>query len=151
MRISEWSSDVCSSDLNQGRNLTELDFSALQELRAALADSRRLLEEAKGLSFDVEQARRGYARLYPDGYGAGTSIGDMASDAQARWQQAREELRTAVELQAQMVGQVAGDETPLSELVDRHPSPVGAFQVAQATNQLPALQSSQFFKSSARA
>src|SRR3546814_8738038 len=85
--------------VNQGRNLTELDFSALQELRAALADSRRLLEEAKGLSFDVEQARRGYARLYPDGYGAGTSIGDMASDAQARWQQAREALRTAVELQ----------------------------------------------------
>src|SRR3546814_13414833 len=64
--------------VNQGRNLTELDFSALQELRAALADSRRLLEEAKGLSFDVEQARRGYERLYPDGYGAGTSIGDMA-------------------------------------------------------------------------
>src|SRR3546814_10599086 len=119
--------------VNQGRNLTELDFSALQELRAALADSRRLLEEAKGLSFDVEQARRGYARLYPDGYGAGTSIGDMASDAQARWQQAREALRTAVELQAQMVGQVAGDETTLSDLVDRSQSAVGALQVAQAT------------------
>src|SRR3546814_6546624 len=108
--------------VNQGRNLTELDFSALQELRAALADSRRLLEEAKGLSFDVEQARRGYARLYPDGYGAGTSIGDMASDAQARWQQAREALRTAVELQAQMVGQVAGAETERSDLVDRSQS-----------------------------
>src|SRR3546814_11909003 len=132
--------------VNQGRNLTELDFSALQELRAALADSRRLLEEAKGLSFDVEQARRGYARLYPDGYGAGTSIGDMASDAQARWQQAREALRTAVELQAQLVGQVAGDEPTLSDLVDRSQSAVGAFQVAQQTTQPPARQSSQFLQ-----
>src|SRR3546814_19429432 len=119
MRISEWSSDVCSSDLNQGRNLTELDFSALQELRAALADSRRLLEEAKGLSFDVEQARRGYARLYPDGYGAGTSIGDMASDAHAHRHQAPPGLRPAVTLQAQTVGQAAADETRLSAIVDR--------------------------------
>src|SRR3546814_14773867 len=94
--------------VNQGRNLTELDFSALQELRAALADSRRLLEEAKGLSFDVEQARRGYARLYPDGYGAGTSLSYLASDAQARWQQAREAPLTAADLQERMVGQVAG-------------------------------------------
>src|SRR3546814_20800767 len=77
-----------------------------------------------------------YTALYPDGYGAGTSIGDMASDAQARWQQAREALRTAVELQAQMVGQVAGDETTLSDLVDRSQSAVGALQVAQATHQL---------------
>src|SRR3546814_10406660 len=67
----------------------------------------------------------------------------MASDAQARWQQAREALRTAVELQAQMVGQVAGDETTLSELVDRSQSAVGALQVAQATNQLLAPQSRQ--------
>src|SRR3546814_3525326 len=70
----------------------------------------------------------------------------MASDAQARWQQAREALRTAVELQAQMVGQVAGDETTLSDLVDRSQSAVGALQVAQATNQLLALQSRQFLQ-----
>src|SRR3546814_19308353 len=103
--------------VNQGRNLTELDFSALQELRAALADSRRLLEEAKGLSFDVEQARRGYARLYPDGYGAGTTIGDLATADQARRQQATEALRPAVAPQAQMVGQDAGHERPQSDLV----------------------------------
>src|SRR3546814_14746749 len=70
----------------------------------------------------------------------------MASDAQARWQQAREALRTAVELQAQMVGQVAGDETTLSDLVDRSKSAVGALQVAQATNQLLALQSRPFLQ-----
>src|SRR3546814_18845522 len=90
--------------VNQGRNLTELDFSALQELRAAPADSRRLLEDAKGLSFDVEQARRGYARLYPDGYGAGTRSAAMDSDAQAPWQQASNAPRTADEPEATQVG-----------------------------------------------
>src|SRR3546814_8022450 len=45
-----------------------------------------------------------------------------------------------------MVGQVAGDETTLSDLVDRSQSAVGALQVAQATNQLLALQSSQFLQ-----
>src|SRR3546814_1721349 len=80
---------------NQERDLTGLDFSALQELRTALDDSRRLLDEAQGLSFDVEQARRTFGRLYPDSYGADASAGPMARDAQERWTQAREALRTA--------------------------------------------------------
>src|SRR3546814_21115957 len=122
--------------VNQGRKRPELDFRALQVRRAARADSRRLLEEAKGLSIDVEQARRGYARLYPDGYGAGTSIGDMASDAQARWPQAREALRTAAELHAQLARPVTAHETKLSALNAPHPSPAGAIQCAQPPNNL---------------
>ncbi len=131
---------------NQGRNLASLDFSALQALRAAIDDSRRLLEEAQGLSFQVEQARRTYARLYPDSYGVDASAADMADDTQARWTQARAALRTAVELQAQVVGQVAGDETTLSDLVGRSQSATGALQAAQATNQLLALQSKQLIQ-----
>lgn len=131
---------------NQDRNLTGLDFSALPELRAALDDSRRLLDEAQGLSFDVEQARSTFGRLYPDGYGAGITTDQMARDAQARWTQAREALRTAVQLQAQVVRQVATDETTLSDLVDRSQSAAGALQAAQATNQLLALQSTQLMQ-----
>src|SRR3546814_12755672 len=78
---------------NQERDLTGLDFSALQELRTALDDSRRLLDEAQGLSLDVEQARRTFGRLYPDSYGADASAGRMARDAQERWTQAREALQ----------------------------------------------------------
>src|SRR3546814_11094851 len=123
---------------NQERDLTGLDFSALQELRTALDDSRRLLDEAQGLSFDVEQARRTFGRLYPDSYGADASAGQMARDAQERWTQAREALRTAVQLQAQVVGQVADDETTRSDLVGRSPSAGGAPPAAQATKPLPA-------------
>src|SRR3546814_11354888 len=67
----------------------------------------------------------------------------MARDAQERWTQAREALRTAVQLQAQVVEQVADDETTLSDLVGRSQSAAGALQAAQATNQLLALQSKQ--------
>src|SRR3546814_17141117 len=95
---------------NQERDLTGLDFSALQELRTALDDSRRLLDAAQGLSFDVEQARRTFGRLYPDSYGADASAGQMARDPPERWTQAREALRTAVQLgRAQCRGRVGQD------------------------------------------
>src|SRR3546814_14109413 len=101
MRISDWSSDVCSSDL------------------------------------------RTFGRLYPDSYGADASAGQMARDAQERWTQAREALRTAFQLQAQVAGQVADAETTLSELVGRSQSATGALPAPLATTQLLPLQSTQ--------
>src|SRR3546814_15666336 len=115
---------------NQERDLTGLDFSALQELRTALDDSRRLLDEAQGLSFDVEQARRTFGRLYPDSFGAAASAGQMARDAQDRWSQARDAVRTAVQLLAPLGGQVADDEQPLYALVGRSQSGAVALQPA---------------------
>lgn len=129
--------------LNQARNLQGLDFNALAQLRATLGESQQLLEQARGLAFEVQQARREFARLYPDGYGAEVPRSQIDRDAGERWTQAREALRTAVELQAQTVEHIAADETALADLVGRSQSAVGALQAAQATNQLLALQAQQ--------
>lgn len=132
--------------VNQARNLQGLDFNALSQLRATLAQTQRLLDEAQGLAFDVAQARREFARLYPDGYGSDAPRARMEADARERWDQAREALHTAVQLQAQTVQHVAADETVLADLVGQSQSAAGVLQAAQATNQLLALQSRQLMQ-----
>src|SRR3546814_20720920 len=92
---------------NQERDLTGLDFSALQELRTALDDSRRLLDEAQGLSFDVEQARRTFGRLYPNTYGAVASAGATARSGHRSGPHARGAPTPADTLPATAEAQVA--------------------------------------------
>ncbi|MEL1262847.1 P-type conjugative transfer protein TrbJ [Pseudoxanthomonas putridarboris] len=133
--------------MNDARNLTGLDFSALAQLRATLAETQGLIDEARGLAFDVERAQREFARLYPERYDAAMSRDRLGADALERWQGSLEALRTAIALQAQVVEHVADDETVLSDLVGQSQSAAGALQAAQATNQLLALQSRQLIQS----
>lgn len=131
---------------NQARNLQPLDLDALARLRAALARTEQLLDETRDLSFDVTQAQREFARLYPERYGAEVSRGQLDADALERWNGSLEALRTAIRLQAQVVENVADDETVLTDLVGASQSAAGALQAAQATNQLLALQARQLIQ-----
>lgn len=131
---------------NQARNLQPLDLDALSRLRAALAQTQQLLDETRGLGFDVSQAQREFARLYPERYDAAMSRRQIGADAAERWTQSLEALRTAVQLQARVVESVADDETVLAELVGASQSAAGALQAAQATNQLLALQARQLIQ-----
>ena len=128
---------------NQAKNLTSLDFSALNELRSALSATNQLLQQAQGLAFNLSQMETEFARLYPDAYTASTSGSQMATDARTRWRNSLEALRTATKVQSQAVQNFASDEQTLTDLVNRSQSAVGALQATQATNQLLALQSRQ--------
>src|SRR3546814_1614485 len=79
MRISDWSSDVCSSDL-QARNLASLPSSVVNQLRANLATTERLIAQARGLAYDVTNLDREFARLYPEQYAATVSGDQMRSE-----------------------------------------------------------------------
>lgn len=129
--------------VNDARNLTGLDFSALQELQSALADSQRLLDEARGLAFDVTRMDEQFRRLYPEQYTASVSGNEMARDARERWRNSLEALRTATQVQAQAVRNFDVDEQALGELVAHSQSATGQLQATQATNQLLALQARQ--------
>jgi P-type conjugative transfer protein TrbJ len=131
---------------NQARNLQPLDMDSLARLRAALARTEQLLEETRDLSFDVTQAQREFARLYPERYVGEVDSGQLDADALERWNGSLEALRTAVRLQAQVVGNIADDEVVLSDLVGASQSAAGALQAAQATNQLLALQAKQLIQ-----
>ena len=71
--------------MNQARNLANLDFNIVNRLRSTLATTERLIAEAQGLAYDVQNLDREFARLYPEQYAATVSGGQMYRDAQARW------------------------------------------------------------------
>jgi type IV secretion system protein TrbJ len=129
--------------MNDAKNLTSLDFSALNQLRAALSATNRLLQQAQGLAFNLSQMETEFARLYPNAYSASTSGSQMSTDARTRWRNSLEALRTATQVQSQAVQNFASDEQTLTDLVNRSQSAVGALQATQATNQLLALLSRQ--------
>jgi P-type conjugative transfer protein TrbJ len=129
--------------MNQAKNLTGLDFSALNELRAALSATNRLIQQAQGLAFNVQQMETQFQQLYPETFSATVSSGQMVFDARKRWTNSLDALRTATKVQSQAVQNFTSDEATLTDLVNRSQSAVGALQATQATNQLLALQARQ--------
>jgi len=128
---------------NDALNLTGLDFSALQQLRSALASTNQLIQQAQGLAYDISQMDADFARLYPDAYAATITGSQMALDARQRWNFSLKALGSAMRMQAQASQNLAIDEETLSDLVNRSQGAVGALQATQATNQLLALQARQ--------
>lgn len=128
---------------NQTRNLTSLDFSALNELRAALSATNQVIQQAQGLAFNVQQMETQFQQLYPESFSATVSSAQMVLDARRRWTNSLEALRTATKVQSQAVHNFTKDEQALTDLVTRSQSAVGALQATQATNQLLALQARQ--------
>ncbi|GAA0519003.1 P-type conjugative transfer protein TrbJ [Pigmentiphaga daeguensis] len=124
-------------------NLTGLDFNAISRLRTSLSSTTSLMNQARGLTFDVSRAEAEFARLYPAQYDATISNDAMAQDARERWSQSLDALRTTANVQSQAVQNLGDDEGVLSDLVQQSQSAVGALQATQATNQLLALQAKQ--------
>ncbi|ULH06439.1 P-type conjugative transfer protein TrbJ [Alcaligenes faecalis] len=129
--------------VNQAKNLASLDFNSVNRLRSAIATTNRLIDEARGLAYDVSRLEVDFSRLYPEEMSAALSSDDMVADAKERWNQSLESLRTTVKLQAQSVQNLKDDEGLLADLVAQSQSAAGALQATQATNQLLALQAKQ--------
>jgi len=129
--------------LNGAKNLTSLNFTALAELKTNLARTRALIDQAKGLAFEVSKLEAKFTSLYPQGYPAGATAAALATGAQDRWSASLESLRTAMQVQAEVSGQVAADEATLSEISSRSSAAVGVLQATQATNELLALTTKQ--------
>lgn len=132
---------------NQAKNLTSLNFSSLNQLLSALSATNQLIQQGQGLAFNVAQMQTQFAQLYPTAYTASTTGSQMALDAQQRWTNSLEALRTATAVQSQAVQNFAVDEQTLTDLVNHSQSAVGALQATQATNQLLALQARQAIQS----
>lgn len=123
---------------NEAKNLESLQFNSAAQLQATLGQLSRLIGQAQGLSFQLTQATQQFERLYPNGY-AGVSRTQINADAQARWVNSHEALRTAVQMQAQANQNLASDQSVLSDLLTQSQGAGGALQAIQATNQLLAL------------
>lgn len=129
--------------MNQARNLATLDFNVVNRLRTTLATTQRLIGEAQGMAYDVQNLDQEFSRLYPQQYAQTVSSNQMYQDAHARWKNTLEGLQTAMRTQAQVSQNLSEDEGVLADLMSRSQSATGALQATQATNQLLALQAKQ--------
>jgi len=129
--------------LNDAMNLTSLPFNIVNQLRATLATTTTLIQQAQGIAFDLTRARSQFNASYPAFYPSGTSGAALLADNLQRGINSLYALQTTVDMQAQAAQNLGADETYLAELVERSQAAIGALQAMQATNQLLALQSRQ--------
>lgn len=131
-----------TSLLNEAKNLTSLPLSTLSTLQAQISQTRRLLASAQRIAYDVQDVQNVFANRY-----TGTALrGDaaqMVANADARWQDSVAALQDAMRVQAGVVGNLEGAQSSMARLVDASQSATGALQVAQAGNQMLALQAQQ--------
>jgi P-type conjugative transfer protein TrbJ len=124
---------------NEARNLASLNFSSLDGITNDLQQIGTLMNQAQGISFDVQSVETAFQQTYPQQYASGTSIPQLLTDAQTRWQNARDAFQQTMTVQSQIAQTVQTDTGKLADLVNASQGAVGSLQVSQATNQLLAL------------
>jgi P-type conjugative transfer protein TrbJ len=124
---------------NEAHNLASLNFSSLDGITNDLEQIDDLMNQAQGISFDVQSVEAAFQHTYPQQYATGTSIPQLLSDAQTRWQNARDAFQQTMTVQSQIAQTVQTDTGKLADLVNASQGAVGSLQVSQATNQLLAL------------
>ncbi|MDG4881987.1 P-type conjugative transfer protein TrbJ [Mesorhizobium sp. WSM4884] len=128
---------------NMARNLQNLDFSSVGQLTGSLQRIDGLMEQASGLSFNLNKLQNQWRQQYPESYDATIKASDVASAARERWQSAMQAFRQTMAVQSQIVENVRGDGDLLADLVNRSQGAAGALEASQATNQLIALSTKQ--------
>ena len=124
---------------NMARNLESLDFSSLPSMLSDLEQISGLMDQARGLAFEVEVIGARFDEIYPERYGAEATGERLAADARRQWQEAMDGFRQAMTVQARVVETVEADAGLLSDLVNASQGAAGGLEAQQAANQLLAL------------
>jgi P-type conjugative transfer protein TrbJ len=122
-----------------GKNLQSLNVSSLGSIVSDLTQISTLMNQAQGISFNVNASQTAFAQTYPQSYTATTTNGTLAADALKRWQDAMAAFHQTLTVQSQVAQNVQTDTATLTQLVTASEGAVGNLQVSQATNELLAL------------
>src|SRR3546814_962992 len=106
MRISDWSSDVCSSDLN----LQGLPLTVLEPLQAQIRQTQQLIQQAQRMAYDVQTIEREFGRQYKDVDLSGSQR-TMVAGAEGRWRNSVAAFEDAMKVQAGVVGNRSEEHT----------------------------------------
>jgi P-type conjugative transfer protein TrbJ len=128
---------------NMSKNLSRIDFPELQQLNQTLQQIDRLMGQAQGIDFRVDQVDAQFRKLFPQGLSQARTSAAGVADAKTRLDAAMAAFRQTMEIQAQVVGNIQSDSAALSAIVAKSQGAEGALQAAQATNQLLALTAKQ--------
>nr|NUR36464.1 P-type conjugative transfer protein TrbJ [Sphingomonas sp.] len=132
--------------INQAKNLSTISFPELQALQQTLQQIDQLMGQARGIQFKVSGLDQQLKSLFPTSFNAALTSNQQVTAARARLDTSMAAYKQTMTVQAQVVENIAADETNLSGIVSRSQSAEGALQAQQATNQLLALVAKQQFQ-----
>jgi len=128
--------------MNDAAHLASLPHSSLARLQEAIGETQSLLAEAESLAFDVATIETAFAQ----DYGTAATEGDFderVAGARDRWETSVAGIKDALKVQAGVVSNIERARRQMDALVRESQGAVGGLQVAQAGNQLLALQTAQ--------
>jgi P-type conjugative transfer protein TrbJ len=128
---------------NQAKNLMKLDYNSVPQMNSALTRISGLMDQAQGISFNVNATNANFQQYFPAEYAASVSSDQLVIDARARWANSMDAYRQTMTIQSQVVENVAQDSQLLTEIVSQSQGAQGSLQAQQATNQLLALTAKQ--------
>ena len=132
--------------INQGKNLTHIDFPQLQQLQQRLQQIDRLMGQAQGIDFRVDQLDQQFRQLFPDTFDVAQTRDQRIAAARQRLDNEMDAFRHAMTVQSGIAENVHDDAQTLAQIVARSQGAEGGLQVSQATNQLLALSAKQQFQ-----
>jgi type IV secretion system protein TrbJ len=133
--------------IQQGnKNLERIDFPQLDELTRTMQQIDRLMGQAQGIDFKVDQMDAQFKRLYPGSAERVLKSDARLAEAKKRLNAAMSAFQQTMGVQAQVVENVASDARVLQAIVAKSQGAQGGLQAQQATNQLLALTAKQQFQ-----
>ena len=132
--------------LNQRKHLQRIDFPQLQQLQQQLQQIDRLMGQAQGIDFRVDQLDEQFRRQFPDTYDTTMRRDQRIAAARQRLDNEMASFRQAMTVQSGIVENVRDDAQALKAIVERSQGAEGSLQAQQATNQLLALTAKQQFQ-----
>jgi P-type conjugative transfer protein TrbJ len=132
--------------INQAKNLARIDFPELDALRRTLQQVDHLMIQAQRVGFNVDTIDSQFRQLFPQRFDEMKSADGRVLDAEARLDASMTAFDQTMQMQAQVVGNVAADNTALAAIVARSQGAEGGLQAQQATNQLLTLAAKQAFQ-----
>jgi P-type conjugative transfer protein TrbJ len=131
---------------NMAKNLSRVDFPQLRALQQKLVEIDRLMGQAQGIDFRVDQLDEKFRRLFPDAFDQALRTDQRVRNARNRLDTSMGAFRHTMTVQAQVVENVRDDAEALSAIVATSQGAEGSLQAQQATNQLLALTAKQQFQ-----
>jgi P-type conjugative transfer protein TrbJ len=129
--------------LNMERNLSRIDFPQLGALQQRLQEIDRLMGQAQGIDFRVDQLDERLRQLFPGNLDQLLGRDQTVARARAQLDAAMSAFRQTMGVQNQIVANVRTDAQALAEIVAQSQGAEGSLQAQQATNQLLALTAKQ--------
>ena len=105
--------------INQGKNLTRIDFPQLQAITQNIQQIDRLMGQAQAIKFQVSGLDQKFSQLFPSDFGQALRTNQQVIGARTRLDASMDAYRHTMTVQAQVAENVSADAQTLAECAAR--------------------------------